>query len=226
MRRTALPHLPAGRRSGAGGAPTPGRSCSLDHERWTSPVAPARLAQQEIEGAGHSDDWGWKEKTRNRARRAGSIVRQFLDLGPILERVMGERIPVEREERMTVRHLFVVDGLLGMGSGAGLVGAPGLLLSLFGLEADPAREFLARMLGASLIGHGLLLWLTRDADAVAVRSIVRAHLWFDVIAAIAFAAGVLAGLVNPFGWTVVVVFAVLAALRFYFGFIHQSATTA
>lgn len=70
---------------------------ALGHERWTSPVALPTLAQEQIYGAGHSDYWGWKEKTRDRARQAGRIVRQFLGLGPIPERVVEERLRAERE---------------------------------------------------------------------------------------------------------------------------------
>jgi len=122
---------------------------------------------------------------------------------------------------MTVRNLFVVDALLGISLGASLLGVPVLVLLPFGIEADQVRVFLARMFGASLIGHGLLLWLTRAANAVTVRSIVRAHLCFDVIAGVVSAMATLSGLVNAFGWTVAGLFAVLAVLRFYFGVIQR-----
>lgn len=80
-----------------GGADEGWFPAALGHERWTSPAAPLTLGQQQIHGANHSDYWGWKEKTRDRARQAGRIVRQFLGLGPIPERVVEERLRVERE---------------------------------------------------------------------------------------------------------------------------------
>lgn len=83
--------------SGEGWFPT-----ALGREQWASDVAPSTLRQQQIYGAGHSDYWGWNEKTQRQARQAGRVVREFLELGPIPERVPEERAQGERmpEERM------------------------------------------------------------------------------------------------------------------------------
>lgn len=77
--------------SGEGWFPT-----ALGHEQWASPHAPPTLRQQQIYHAGHSDYWGWNKKTLRQARQAGRIVREFLALGPIPERVPEERVPGER----------------------------------------------------------------------------------------------------------------------------------
>lgn len=70
---------------------------ALGHEYWASPLAPPSLAQHEVHGAGHSDYWGSKEDTRDRAREAALELRQFLALGPIPERGVPQRSRLERE---------------------------------------------------------------------------------------------------------------------------------
>jgi len=75
---------------------------ALGHAYLAGPAAPATLGQHEIAGADHSDYWGWKESTRDLGREAGAIVREFLDLGPIPERIRASRAPAGRaavEER-------------------------------------------------------------------------------------------------------------------------------
>jgi len=70
---------------------------ALGHEHFTD--APARLIQDEIAGAGHSDYWGWRdlEDARRRARLANSKIKSFLRLEPTGTRTAAERETVERE---------------------------------------------------------------------------------------------------------------------------------
>ena len=70
---------------------------ALGHEHFTD--APARLSQDEITGAGHSDYWGWRdqEDARRCARAASSIIKTFLRLEPIGARVTAQRETTERE---------------------------------------------------------------------------------------------------------------------------------
>lgn len=53
---------------------------ALGAARFTDadPVVAASLSQFPSEGAGHSDYWGWKDKTRDTARRANLAVDTFL----------------------------------------------------------------------------------------------------------------------------------------------------
>lgn len=69
---------------------------ALGHERWASPLAPPNLDQQHVHGAGHSDYWGWDEKTRDKARVAGLRAREVLSLGAIPEREVASRPRLER----------------------------------------------------------------------------------------------------------------------------------
>jgi len=40
---------------------------ALGHEYWASPTVPGNLDQYEVQGAGHSDYWGWREGAKARA---------------------------------------------------------------------------------------------------------------------------------------------------------------
>jgi pimeloyl-ACP methyl ester carboxylesterase len=70
---------------------------ALGHERCAD--APARMTQDEIAGAGHSDYWGWRDQddARGRAHAANAKIRTFLRLEPLGARTIEERETVERE---------------------------------------------------------------------------------------------------------------------------------
>ena len=70
---------------------------ALGHEYFAD--APARLSQDEISGAGHSDYWGWRtqEDARRCARAANSKIKTFLRLEPVGARVTEPREIAERE---------------------------------------------------------------------------------------------------------------------------------
>lgn len=70
---------------------------ALGHEQFAD--APARLSQDEISGAGHSDYWGWRdqEEARRCARAANSKIKTFLRLEPTGARVTAPREIAERK---------------------------------------------------------------------------------------------------------------------------------
>ena len=74
-----------------------GITVALGHELWVPVDMPRLLDQSPIGGAGHSDYWGWREKTRDRQGRSSNIlVKDFLGFaaaGPrdTLVREIGDR---------------------------------------------------------------------------------------------------------------------------------------
>ncbi len=65
---------------------------ALGHELWASMAVPGVLSQGENPGAGHSDYWGWREKTRDSCGlRANTVARERLRLGPFAERSIATR---------------------------------------------------------------------------------------------------------------------------------------
>lgn len=65
---------------------------ALGHELWALNAVPGILDQGENPGAGHSDYWGWRGKTRDSCGfRANKAARERLRLGPIAERLVETR---------------------------------------------------------------------------------------------------------------------------------------
>jgi len=90
---------------------------ALGHEQWVSSSVPGNLEQCEIVNAGHSDYWGWKEKTRNVARKANEELRGFLGFNHARDRAVEEREVVEAagtasrstlSDRVTVEYVSAI----------------------------------------------------------------------------------------------------------------------
>lgn len=65
---------------------------ALGHEMWTSSAVPGVLNQAHNASAGHSDYWGWEEKTRDSCgRRANEAARDALRLGRFARRSTPDR---------------------------------------------------------------------------------------------------------------------------------------
>jgi hypothetical protein len=69
---------------------------ALGHEFWASPHSPLSLYQSENSGSGHSDYWGWKEKTKDtNGKYANQRARDFLRFVTADERRMDvKKVPI------------------------------------------------------------------------------------------------------------------------------------
>ena len=118
------------------------------------------------------------------------------------------------------RTLFTVDTWIAGAFGVVLVAAPQLLFSLYGVQTDAAGEFLARLLGAFVLGQAPLLWWMRDrVSTPGGIFLTRSHAIVDTIATVLCAAACLRGILNPGGWVIVALFALFGTGRIYYGFI-------
>ncbi len=119
-----------------------------------------------------------------------------------------------------LRMLFVVDTWVAAAFGVGLLLTPGLLFDLYGVHTDASGEFLARLVGAFILGQAPLLWAMRDQTATpAGLAITRAHGIIDTISTVLCAAACLRGLMNGAGWIAVALFALFGTGRVYYGFV-------
>ena len=119
--------------------------------------------------------------------------------------------------RMTV---FSVTGVLGAAFGLGYLLIPTSLLGFFGIEATAGAVLAARFFGASVLGYGVLAWLTRQANP-AEDSSKGIALSLAVAAALGTALslmGVLGGVLNVYGWMAAALFLVLAGAMLSFRF--------
>jgi pimeloyl-ACP methyl ester carboxylesterase len=79
---------------------------ALGHERWVDTTVPLNLGQQENSGAGHSDYWGWnaKPKPLQRATKAATEIRDYLQFASIGSRAIADR-PLEERDAVEAREL-------------------------------------------------------------------------------------------------------------------------
>ena len=124
---------------------------------------------------------------------------------------------------MTLGNLFIINAVISLVFGVAAVLAPALLMSFYGITLSPAGIVVTRLFGAALLSHCALTWLARDApDSEARRAIVLALLIADVIGFIVALLGQLAGLANPFGWSIVAIYLLLALGYGYFQFLKPT----
>src|SRR5207237_10412456 len=115
-----------------------------------------------------------------------------------------------------LRTRFVVGTFVATAFGVALVGAPQFMMQLYGLQSDAGGIFLARLLGAFVLGQGPLLWWARDETASpAGLAITRGHGIIDTISTVVCTAAILRGTMNAMGWVVVALFVAFGAVRVY-----------
>ncbi len=120
---------------------------------------------------------------------------------------------------MKLNNFLTAKAIISLFFVIGFVLAPAPLLSLFGMTLDPAGIFAARLLGAMLIGIGLICWFEKNADVSALRSVILALLVADVLGFLVTLMGQLSGLTNALGWASVVLWFLLALGFGYFRFV-------
>jgi hypothetical protein len=81
---------------------------------------------------------------------------------------------------------------------------------------------MARFFAALLIGIGLILWISRNADWNALKGITLSLCIADTIGFIVALIGQLSGNMNALGWIIVVIWLLLALGLAYFRFLKPS----
>jgi len=125
---------------------------------------------------------------------------------------------------MKLSSFLVVKAVISLVLGIAFALAPAAVMSLSGVTLDPGGTLVARYLGASLIGIGLICWLDRNADRAALQGITLALFIADTIGFIVALLGQLSGLTNAIGWVNVAVWLFLAVGLGYFRFLKPNTT--
>lgn len=124
---------------------------------------------------------------------------------------------------MNLNTLFVVNFILALVFGLGLMFVPSTIADIYATELTPAGAFMGQLFGACLIGFAILSWFARGIAEFATRQIFA--LMFFVGYVLAFVISLLAqtkGVLNSLGWVNVVVYAVLAIGFGFFRFTKQT----
>jgi hypothetical protein len=108
---------------------------------------------------------------------------------------------------MGAKLLFIVNAIVVLVLGAGLLFVPEATLTQFGTETRIPELHMARFLGAALITLGLVLWFAKDASEEGVQRMLSfAMLGGTALALFVTILGVaLNGIIRNFGWLVIVV---------------------
>jgi hypothetical protein len=125
---------------------------------------------------------------------------------------------------MKLSNFLVVKAVISLAFGVAFALVPAATMSVLGVTLDSAGEFMARFLGAALVGIGLLCWLDKAEHGPAMQSILLALCIADTIGFIVALMGQLAGLTNVLGWVIVLIWLFLAAGLGYFRFMKPSAS--
>jgi hypothetical protein len=118
---------------------------------------------------------------------------------------------------MKLKTLFTLNALVALVFGSVHLLAPSLFWASFGLSLDANGILMARSVGAEVMAFSLLVWLARPvADLKALRAVSLACLvkWSLLLAVNLYAQ--LSGLLNPMGWSNIVLFVFFASGYAYF----------
>ena len=103
--------------------------------------------------------------------------------------------------------------------GIGFILVPEQILSLYGVNPNPALILIGHLFGAVLISLALLAWLTRKFnDTEARRAIILALLIGEAIGLILSFIGQINGILNNLGWFIVLVYFFMTLGLAYFQF--------
>jgi hypothetical protein len=120
---------------------------------------------------------------------------------------------------MNRSRFFVIASMLGLVFGLAFLLAPAQLMSFYGMTLDPAGQWIARFLGAQLVGLAIITWVARNAPTGgALSAVMIGNLVGSTIAlALAILQGI-SGMGNALVWSTAVVYAFLAVGFGYFQF--------
>ena len=125
---------------------------------------------------------------------------------------------------MNLRNLFLLDTVVAFLFALATLLGPSTVLKFFGLSTGNTEQLLAQIIGAALVGFGLLGWFAKDFTDTRARD--GAVLSLFLFSAIGFVVTLLAELSNVTragsAWIIVVVFLFFTLGYGYFQFIGPS----
>ncbi len=111
---------------------------------------------------------------------------------------------------MKFSNLLLVNAVVSLVYGVGLVLLPATLLSMYGVTPGPAVNLASQLFGVELLHVGLICWFARNvSDGPAQRALIIASLIGQVIGVIIALMGTLSGVFNAVGWSAVAIYLLL-----------------
>ena len=125
---------------------------------------------------------------------------------------------------MKVSTFLVIKAVISLLFGIGMAVLPGQLMSLYGVTLDSSGLYMTRIVGACLIGIGLICWLGKDLGNDGLKAITLALFIADTLGFIFSLMAQLSGSMNPFGWINVIIWLLLALGNGYCRFLKLGNT--
>jgi hypothetical protein len=123
---------------------------------------------------------------------------------------------------MKLNIFMMIAAIIALIFGLGFIIAPAASLQPYGTTTDLTGEFLARYLGASLVGLAFVIWLTRNAEPSGTRKGLLTGLFVTMLLGFVVALyDKFAGSGNGLIWLNVVIYLLLAIGFGYFAFMKK-----
>ena len=124
---------------------------------------------------------------------------------------------------MKFGNLLLVNAVVALVYGIGLVLLPATLLAMYGVTPGPAVNLASQLFGVELLHVGLICWFARNvSDGTAQRALIVASLIGQVIGLIVALMGTLSGVFNVVGWSAVAIYLLLGLGYAYLQFMKPS----
>jgi hypothetical protein len=124
---------------------------------------------------------------------------------------------------MKFSNLLLVNAVVALVYGIGLVLLPSTLLSMYGVTPGPAVNLASQLFGVELLHVGLICWFARNvSDGPAQRALILASLIGQVFGLIVVLMGTLSGVFNAVGWSAVAIYLLLGLGYAYLQFMKPS----
>ena len=112
---------------------------------------------------------------------------------------------------MNLRTLMVINTVIAGVFGIAFVLIPWQVLSIYGVQPNPAINYIGQLFGAALLAFAVLTWTAKSAaDSDARTAIIRALFVGDALGFIVALIAQLGGVVNNLGWSTVIIYLFLA----------------
>ena len=111
---------------------------------------------------------------------------------------------------MKFSNLLLVNAVVALVYGVGLVLLPATVLSMYGATPGPTVNLASQLFGVELLHVGLICWFARNvSDGPAQRALIVASLIGQVFGLIVALMGTLSGVFNAVGWSTVAIYLLL-----------------
>jgi len=119
---------------------------------------------------------------------------------------------------MKFQTMMIIKAVVCLCFGALILLTPGFTYTVFlGITLDPGGAFAARQYAASMIGILMITWFARNAPESPTRWAITLGLCiYDAVGFVLALVGEFTGLLNPMGWSIVVLYLFLALGFGYF----------